>query len=659
MYRMIILAIASVLMAATSRTQGATQVTNLLVNPGFEQGNVEGYTLDPQGGGAISIDTDRPHEGKFSLKQSAKGLTRWNVAFSNPVKVRPGMIYKLEFYYRDTIDPAKSSGIELRELNAQGNPIADHWTWLSSGNKEWQRRVALVRPGDNTASLQVGLRMADANTGDIWWDDVRLTAIQDPFLNSPYSLLQVSDQENGIVETCPTGNTPKLLPLWMNVGREATGGKVEISVERVLSTGIADEQPIWKSGNPLIERAGPSYWEIPTDNLKEGRYRINIDFVRLDGSERLHYERSLVVVPPISMEKLPPIRRTEIGPDGNFLVNGKPFVSIMLFHNPQESEGITKLRKMFGINFSQTWGGNSINELEKRIDDLYQNGGIYSEGVLFHDAMFDWSTKTWKTDKLTETVNRLKNHPGLLMWDLIDEPDAHRMDPAEVRRGYELVRKLDPNHIVFVNYCQVPLFDQYAGMSDLASYDYYPMPTVGINALHDYNVAIKKANPGKPLISILQTFGNTGAGIPTPAQLRAEAYFNICDGMNSFWYYSWSESIPTSSFLDNMPQLQASVRLVNHESIVMEPFLFSSKPVEVKVEGENLKHLARDVNGKTEVVIVNYGKTPVDKMRLSIPGKTIRKAEYLLDSGRQPKIANGAVIDQLAPFGVGVYRLEQ
>jgi hypothetical protein len=79
----------------------------------------------------------------------------------------------------------------------------------------------------------------------------------------------------------------------------------------------------------------------------------------------------------------------------------------------------------------------------------------------------------------------------------------------------------------------------------------------------------------------------------------------------------------------------------------------------VKVEGENLKHLARDVNGKTEVVIVNYGKTPVDKMRLSIPGKTIRKAEYLLDSGRQPKIANGAVIDQLAPFGVGVYRLEQ
>ncbi|MCC7350417.1 MAG: carbohydrate binding domain-containing protein [Phycisphaerales bacterium] len=656
--RQLIVLILAGAMAGFSYGQSAAQNKNLLANPGFEQGNIKGYTLDPQGGGVITVDTDRPHEGRYSLKQSAKGLTRWNVAFSDPIKVQAGMIYKLEFFYRDSIDPAKSSGIVLRELNDQGNPIGDHWTWLGSGNKDWQRRVALVRPGQNTLSLQVGVRMADTSEGSIWWDDIRLTSQPDPFLNTPYSLLQVSDQENGIVESGPDGNTPGLLPLWMNVGREAAGGKVDIQVQRVLSTGVADQTPVWKSGNPLIERAGPSYWEIPTAGLPVGQYRINIDYARQDGSERLHYQRQMVVVPPIGTEKLPPIQKTQIGPDGNFLVNGKPFVSIMLYHNPLEADGIAKLRRTYGINFSQTWGGNSIDELVRRVDDLYHNGGVYSEAVLFHDAMFDWSTQTWKTDKLTEAVNRLKNHPGLLLWDLIDEPDAHRMDPAEVRRGYELVRKLDPNHIVLVNYCQTPLFEQYAGMSDLASYDYYPMPTVGIAALHDYNVAIKKANPGKPLISVLQTYGNPGAGIPTPAQLRAEAYFNICDGMKSFWYYSWSESNPASSFLDNMPQLQASVRLINHESRQLEPFLFSNLPAEVKVEGENLKHLARKVNGKIEVVIVNHGSTPVEKMRLTLPDKPIRKAEYLLDPDRHPTLVGGAITQKLAPFGVVVYRLE-
>jgi hypothetical protein len=128
--------------------------------------------------------------------------------------------------------------------------------------------------------------------------------------------------------------------------------------------------------------------------------------------------------------------------------------------------------------------------------------------------------------------------------------------------------------------------------------------------------------------------------------------------MKSFWYYSWSESNPASSFLDNMPQLQASVRLINHESRQLEPFLFSNLPAEVKVEGENLKHLARKVNGKIEVVIVNHGSTPVEKMRLTLPDKPIRKAEYLLDPDRHPTLVGGAITQKLAPFGVVVYRLE-
>lgn len=306
----------------------------------------------------------------------------------------------------------------------------------------------------------------------------------------------------------------------------------------------------------LIERQGPLPIEVPVGHLTQGRYQLALAFTNADGSMGMHWNRPLPVIPPFDLPAPPPITRSEIGPDGLLRVNGKPFLSIMFYHNPMDLQKMAALRKDFGVTTAQTWGSGRIDRLVNNVDLVYK-AGVYAWAVLFHDPVYDAKAKRWNTEKLTEAVNRLKNHPGLIGWDLIDEPDGHGVAPEEVRRAAALVRKLDPNHVIWVNLCRPSEFQNYAGISDLASVDHYVFPSGDLADMHRINGQIRATAPNKPLLSVLQTYGGAGRGMPTTAQLRAEMYMNICDGMTLFNYYSWSEGSDAFGFLRNNPELQS------------------------------------------------------------------------------------------------------
>ena len=202
-----------------------------------------------------------------------------------------------------------------------------------------------------------------------------------------------------------------------------------------------------------------------------------------------------------------------------FSANSACLRSFLYYHNPLSAKGMTMLREKHGATAAQVWGGDSIDVLCQKVD-LVWKAGVYSWAVLFHPATFDMENKRWKDAELTQTIERLKAHPGLLGWDLIDEPDGLRVPPEEVRRAFELVRRLDPIHAIWVNYCLKEKFSDYAGLSDFASYDHYPLQSRPLGLLREYNKAIREAFPDRPLLSCVQTYAAPGMGMPTPAQLR-------------------------------------------------------------------------------------------------------------------------------------------
>jgi len=147
--------------------------------------------------------------------------------------------------------------------------------------------------------------------------------------------------------------------------------------------------------------------------------------------------------------------------------------------------------------------------------------GFTSMPILFNGNGLDPATlkqdfRKEGDDYVTAVVNRLKNHPGLIMWDIMNEPEMNdyiqqatkEQEPgreAEIKdfeRHYvNLVNKLDPVTATTVGYGTSSWVEHTADIVDVISYHDY-MPTrakVEANLQHALDVA--KANGNKPVVN--------------------------------------------------------------------------------------------------------------------------------------------------------------
>ena len=83
-------------------------------------------------------------------------------------------------------------------------------------------------------------------------------------------------------------------------------------------------------------------------------------------------------------------------------------------------------------------------------------------------------------DKLVEYVHRLKNHPAIIAWFIIDEPELWwsakkgNKKPEDLVSLYEAIKKEDPYRPALVNWCFWPPYGSLK-CTDVASLDRYPM----------------------------------------------------------------------------------------------------------------------------------------------------------------------------------------
>jgi hypothetical protein len=637
----------------------AIKTGNLAPNPGFELPNHQGWAL--QENVKASVDTDHPHEGQNSLRQEAVTGNRWNcvsMSSNDIVKVQPGAIYYVSLWGRNDL-VGGSPSILIRELDDKNNTIRYEYHKLPANQAEWKQYDLTHRPSEKTVGLQIYLYVAPgAASGSAWWDDVSMTAVQDPFASSNSNALQIAPLATSTIVKGEKANAPDILSAWINAGRDAVGGHLTVQLSKAFSNGQADQKPIWSLDASKVEREGPRPVQVPVSNLAEGRYQLALNFTNADDTMRLQWDRPVAVIPPFNLPAPESITRSDIGPKGLLRVNGKPFLSVYFYHNLLDAPTLTMLHKDYGVTTAQVWGGASIDTLAKNVEMAYR-AGLYSWVVLFHPATFDAKTKTWKTDQLIEAVNRLKSHPGVIGWDLSDEPDGTGVSVDEVRRAADLIRKTDPNHVVMVNLCRETTLAKFGGISDFASYDSYPFHARDLTVMHKWNQTIMATTPGKPLLSCLQTWGDIGRGMPTPAQLRAETYYCICDGMTMFHYYSWTEGDHAFGFLNNDSELASCVKVLDSEMFQLQPFFFQGTPVKATVTGAaDLACLAKQVGDHVEIVVVNPTAKPVEQVRVALADHAIISAVSRFDNDRQPTITDGAITDRLPAYGVVVYQVK-
>lgn len=409
------------------------------------------------------------------------------------------------------------------------------------------------------------------------------------------------------------------------------------------------------TGKTFLDRSVPAApkVEVPFDvaSLPVGRFEI-VGRIMLEGQEAQRETREFSKFDPVQWPAWEPIRESKAVGD-TIMVNGKPFLARMLYHAPMDETIVNH-----GFNVVQCFGSDPdpLPSIKQHLDAC-EKVGLYGAVALFNNQFFNKGPE-FDLARLEQAVMMFKDHPALLCWDLIDEPEG-TMTPEAVQAGADLIRRLDPNHFVWVNMCQYPRLTDYLASQDLWSYDYYPFPqqTPFVYKERWINLTDEKLLGKKPLGTCLQTYNYNQAEwrMPSPDETRTSAWLHVIHGYKWFGYYSYYDA-PPSGCLSRDPMLLSYTRALNTELVQLQDVIVApGQWREVKLEPANPKLEAREkeVNGKLYVVVVSDSRDP-QTVTLQ-PSWPNAKRQLLIETEMKP--LTGEFSTTIRPVGTQVWEL--
>lgn len=386
--------------------------------------------------------------------------------------------------------------------------------------------------------------------------------------------------------------------------------------------------------------------------LPIGRYKM--EAVLHDASWVIWQDRrEFIKFQPAEFAALEPIRESKAVGD-TLYVNGKPFLGRLIYH-----AGADAKVHGHGFNLVQCFGGDPDPRegIQKCLDNA-QAAGIYGSVALFNNQYLNKGAE-FDLVHLAQVVNQFRNHPALWGWDLIDEPEP-TMKPEAVQAAADLVRKLDPNHIVWVNLCRNAQITDYFASQDLWSFDYYPFPALTPFSYKSawISASDKEVLGRKPMGTCLQTFNynHNEQRMPTPDELRTSAWLHIIHGYKWFGYYSYYDGEPAGS-LSNTPQLWSYARALNTEFVRLQDVIVAAgqwQPVKLEPASDRLEAREKQVGEKWYVVVVSDSKEPL-KVALT---PTLKQGQRrLLIESDKPAAAGTTIATTVRPFATQVWEL--
>ena len=148
---------------------------------------------------------------------------------------------------------------------------------------------------------------------------------------------------------------------------------------------------------------------------------------------------------------------------------------------------------------------------------------------------------------LEQIVLDCRDHPGLLVWELEDEPNhpnnPYRYPPEDFEPVYDLIKRLDPLHPVWINLAVGRLKDHqdYAHVADIHSDDTYPVPVASVTAVASYseNTIKGSGKPGWQWIQMAPLRDPPHNRHPTITEVRCMTYMAIAHGISGVTYFSF------------------------------------------------------------------------------------------------------------------------
>ena len=276
----------------------------------------------------------------------------------------------------------------------------------------------------------------------------------------------------------------------------------------------------------------------------------------------------------------------------------------------------------------------------------------------------------YRLDRVEKVVKEYRNHPALFAWYLFDEPNNYTSTgdfickPEEVEKAYNLVKSLDPNHIVMLICSGGRDFGAYRNTADVMATDVYPIPDCPIEQIAQ-SIDRARAETKKPVWSVVQcSWMRPGQRPVLPHELLNQAHLSLIhnaaglgffnwDGLNEETYVSWREKGYFSYLRSTFKVLDAQLR-------ELKPALFEGQPEDIIIGSANPNDIqARGIRYRNNLYIVASNITQEGKtVSFKWGGKENFAWAEVLGEGWELPVQNRIVADTLGAMESRIYRLK-
>lgn len=287
-----------------------------------------------------------------------------------------------------------------------------------------------------------------------------------------------------------------------------------------------------------------------------------------------------------------PVETTRSGTQGEFLLNGRPFLPLVMTMLENNGSGTLeeRLSRAATAGFNTVQISGSLEVLRRKLD-LLESHALYGRVALFGgytEQMMDGAGDA------AHIVRNLRQHGALLGWELQDElnQDPDRFPPHRVRSAYEALRNLDPRHVVWLNLTQFAPdgpagFAKWGNCADVLSNDNYPFTRGGeLAAYHAALNWVAHASDGVAATYLQLSQFHPEVGPPTTANLRMMAYLAVMRGHRALSYFGYAAE--GAEIWRDHPLLWRGVAELNAELTRALPMLLAlpcDLPLRISLEG--------------------------------------------------------------------------
>jgi hypothetical protein len=412
---------------------------------------------------------------------------------------------------------------------------------------------------------------------------------------------------------------------------------------------------------------------------------------------RLHVLRFLVIlfsvttISSVCFAQGPSV--VTINPDGVLVVNGRKVLPIGFSNGPPPDGRTPDGRPAFleikdaggtffrsGLRGTDKWNQAAI-EREQILMDTAVRYGLYCWPRLGELSSLE-ENNTKKELLLRQVISSFKNHPGLLLWKNVDEPQWGGTPYEPMIRAYKLIKELDPNHPVGLTQAPRGTVEQlkpYSAAADILLLDIYPigyppgrhslLPNKEISMVGDYTKFIKQAADGKPVWMVLQIAwsGVVKPGktlrFPTFPQERFMTYQVLINGARGLIYFGGNVEQAMSpedarlgwnwTFWRRV--LRPVLEEVGNNSPLAPALVAPESKLPVQVRGaDNVEFCVREAGGDIYILACKREGKTIEVKFSGLPAWA-SQAQVMYESPRTVQAKDGSFTDWFAPFDVHVY----